>query len=467
MTRHQGFPAFLVVAAALLLGSATTAEAHTVQICWRCEDDGSVTFYARTYHYVSSPRGGLVIDGHTYAFTGVTRSAPTNLSGCTRLFYRGGYHWQIVNIKGLTPGVHQVTTTRTSAVEYPLWGSQTLPILLDCQTDEAPTANPGPDITVRCQGPEGAAVTLDGRGSSDPEGAALSYLWASEDPAVVLDDPSSPTPTGTFPLSPEGTTQTTKVMLTVRDPGGNTDSAVVTVTVTNTAPVADAGPDQAAPCIDGGALVSLDGSGSHDPDGDPISFQWTVADDPATGESLAYLSDPTSPTPAGVFPMGQTMVTLVVTDACGAIAVSDMVVTVFDDTPPTLTCTTDLAALWPPRHDMVEVGIVLIADDECAAPEELAVLCEVTSNEPDDATGDGAFSGDVDGLDGYSESVVVLLTFDPSTGSYHGSVALRAERDGAQEGRKYSIACTVVDPSGNASSTSCVVVVPNNRGKGK
>jgi hypothetical protein len=59
-----------------------------------------------------------------------------------------------------------------------------------------------------------------------------------------------------------------------------------TVRKGNSAPVADAGPNQILP---GGATVTLDGSASYDPDGDPITFQWVQESGPAV-----MLSAPTA-----------------------------------------------------------------------------------------------------------------------------------------------------------------------------
>ena len=64
----------------------------------------------------------------------------------------------------------------------------------------------------------------------------------------------------------------------------------VVVTTANTAPVANAGPDQV---VAAGGLVLLDGSGSSDADGDSLHFSWALTVRPAgsdttlTGESTA------------------------------------------------------------------------------------------------------------------------------------------------------------------------------------
>ncbi len=151
------------------------------------------------------------------------------------------------------------------------------------------------------------------------------------------------------------------------------------VTVTNR-PVADAGADQVIPCP-AGAIVELDGTGSYDPNGDAFSLMWTAP-------STVILDDPTSATPLGAFPVGVTMVTLTVTDEHGAVDTDDVVITVYDDAPPEVACTTNVASLAPPNRKMVAVEVYVEATDVCDAPDQLQLVAvTLESNEPDDADG--------------------------------------------------------------------------------
>ena len=77
-------------------------------------------------------------------------------------------------------------------------------------------------------------------------------------------------------------------------------------TVTNLPPLADAGPDQQVPS---GAVVTLDGSASRDPEGQPLAYTWTQVAGPLVG-ALA------GPRPAFLAPAGPTTLrfSLVVSD---------------------------------------------------------------------------------------------------------------------------------------------------------
>jgi Leucine-rich repeat (LRR) protein len=93
--------------------------------------------------------------------------------------------------------------------------------------------------------------------------------------------------------------------------------------LTNQAPVADAGDPQS--CIQGD-IVSLNGSASYDPDGDPLTYYWLIVSKPAG--SNAYLTDANS------------MTASLQTDAAGEYVVSLTVNDgLLDSTPGTLTVT--------------------------------------------------------------------------------------------------------------------------------
>jgi subtilisin family serine protease len=87
----------------------------------------------------------------------------------------------------------------------------------------------------------------------------------------------------------------------------------------NVAPIADAGPNAQVSDTDnnGTQAVTLDGSGSEDPDGTINTYSWTW-----TGGSTTGIS------PTATFPLGTTTVTLTVTDNQGAVDTDTLTVTV-------------------------------------------------------------------------------------------------------------------------------------------
>jgi predicted acyl esterase len=135
-----------------------------------------------------------------------------------------------------------------------------------------PTADAGADRSVN----EGASVQLDGSGSSDPDGQIVGWQWQQlGGPQVALAGADTATPSFTAPDVDADTTL--RFRLRVRDDGHGTDTDEVLVTVRavagNAAPVADAGEDRQ---VKEGERVTLDGSGSHDPeDGTTgLSYEW-------------------------------------------------------------------------------------------------------------------------------------------------------------------------------------------------
>ncbi|HSX32715.1 MAG TPA: PKD domain-containing protein [Candidatus Saccharimonadales bacterium] len=94
--------------------------------------------------------------------------------------------------------------------------------------NQAPTANAGPDQGVT----SGASVTLDGSGSSDPDGTIASYSWAQvSGTSVTLSDPSVVGPTFTAPIV-TGAPVTLVFGLTVTDNlGAQSTQDTVTITV--------------------------------------------------------------------------------------------------------------------------------------------------------------------------------------------------------------------------------------------
>ena len=88
---------------------------------------------------------------------------------------------------------------------------------------------------------------------------------------------------------------------------------------TNQPPVAEAGPDQQ---VLSGKVVSLDGSASHDPESNPITYQWSIIKKPPA--SSAQISDPALIKPTFIPDIaGNYTCQLIVTDSLGAKSLSD------------------------------------------------------------------------------------------------------------------------------------------------
>jgi len=171
------------------------------------------------------------------------------------------------------PGFYIATLTVNDGTD-----DSVLDVVLIEAVNARPMADAGPDQSVLA----GQTVTLDGTSSTDPDGDELTFAWALTDPdgaPVALSDPAAEMPT--FIAALRGTYTAT---LTVND--GTVDSApdVALIEVVNQPPVADAGPDQS---VIAGQRVTLNGASSTDPDGDPLTFVWTLTGASLTGADTA------------------------------------------------------------------------------------------------------------------------------------------------------------------------------------
>jgi len=134
-----------------------------------------------------------------------------------------------------------------------------------------PIADAGSDQTVTDFDDNGSEqVTLDGSGSSDSDGTIVSWVWTDNLGDTILDGEIT-----TAALS----VGTHSITLTVTDDNGLSDTDTVTIMVEpfpNEPPVADAdGPYT----IYAGDTLTLDASGSNDPDNNIISYIWDLDDD--------------------------------------------------------------------------------------------------------------------------------------------------------------------------------------------
>jgi chitinase len=158
----------------------------------------------------------------------------------------------------------------------------------------APVARVGVDQTTI----PGATVTVDGSASSDANGDPLSFAWslvgrpAGSTAALASTTADSttfvPDLVGSYTLNLEVSDGTLTNL---------SRALVVTVVNANVPPVADAGP---ARRVLTGSTVTLDGSRSRDPNGDPLNHVWSLVSRPAgsaaslpsrTGTTTSLLAD--------------------------------------------------------------------------------------------------------------------------------------------------------------------------------
>ena len=174
------------------------------------------------------------------------------------------------------------------------------------------------------------------------------------------------------------------------------------------------------------ASASID-DGSFDPDGGPVDL---------------------TQFPPGPYSLGDTTVTLKVTDETGLSGFCSAIVTVEDLEPPTIeNVTANPNVLTPPNHKMKPVEVIVSVSDNCDT-EPACKIVSVISNELINGPGDGNTAPDWE--------ITGELT-----------VNLRAERSGKGDGRVYTITVECTDDSENSSTETVDVTVPHDKGKEK
>jgi hypothetical protein len=211
------------------------------------------------------------LDLNTWALAGVTLTAGAdNWVEPTAMTYAPGTgQFYLASAGGQDmPSLYRMTLTGDTATEEfvgTLQDDMYYPLTMNGLAFRYDKAFPAPE------------VTLDGSGSSDPDGDSLLFAWRflTVPDGSALTDADLSDPTG------ETTTFTPDVLgayeleLVVND--GEVDSAAVTVTVNylNMPPVANAGADQTVLEGQYNTPVQLNGGESYDPDSELLTFAWT------------------------------------------------------------------------------------------------------------------------------------------------------------------------------------------------
>jgi hypothetical protein len=171
-----------------------------------------------------------------------------------------------------------------------------------------PVANAGTNQNVTAA----TLTTLDGTASTDADLDGLSYTWSliskPSSSNAALSSTTSPKPTFTPDVA-----GTYVASLVVSDGKDRSPTAVVTViaSASNSAPVANAGSAQS---VSTAAVVTLNGTGSTDANGDTLTYRWTLTSKPTS--STAALSSATVASPTFTADLaGSYVASLVVNDS--------------------------------------------------------------------------------------------------------------------------------------------------------
>ncbi len=202
-------------------------------------------------------------------------------SGCTKVIFHGqtgsstfdvppsqvGHYY--FNLSGRKVNNIELASFESQFSEITLWLANA-----DGNVNRRPVAWAGSEISIQVN--EGDTVRVPGTSSYDPDGDSLSFHWTVQPGwGIVLVDSTQPEVKFKAPMVDNDTV--VKIVLRVDDGilFSVPDTATVIVKNVNRRPVAWAGSEISIQ-VNEGDTVRVPGTSSYDPDGDSLSFHWTV-----------------------------------------------------------------------------------------------------------------------------------------------------------------------------------------------
>lgn len=299
----------------------------------RSVDSAPVTVIVSTVNSAPVANAGLNQSGRVTDLINLDGSASFDVDGDLL-----GYAWTLTSIPAGSIAVLNDPSAINPSFTIDKFGTYIAQLIVHDETSAStpatvvistintiPVANAGMDQAVYI----GSSATLNGS-ASDVDGDTLTYHWSFlSTPSGSVAQIADPTAlTTNFIADLEGTYI---LQFVANDGTADSQASTVTISSSNLAPIAEAGDDQAISVI--GSVIKLNGSQSYDPNGDTISYQWSILNKPVG--SNARLDSASAISPEFIADMhGAYIVQLIVMDQWGMKSAPSIVTISFNNIAP-------------------------------------------------------------------------------------------------------------------------------------